>query len=259
MNEILISVAEGIARVTLNRPQQKNCVTLSMWRQIKSVMEELGSDDTVRVVTLAGAGGNFCSGADISEFGEVRSTEQQVHHYEQAVDAASDAIMECPKPVIAAVEGYCVGGGLGLAMACDFRVAAPGACLFIPAARMSIVYGLRETQNLLALVGLTWAKRILYTGERLNANLAYQVGLIDELTEENGFESALQVLAVRLTESAPLTIAGSKAILNSLEITANEQVVEAAEALIKAAGESQDYHEGRQAFAEKRTPRFIGR
>jgi enoyl-CoA hydratase/carnithine racemase len=188
----------------------------------------------------------------------VRSTREQVHHYEHAVDEANDASLNCSKPVIAAVEGYCVGGGLGLAMACDFRVALPGSKLFIPATKMSIVYGLRETQTLLALVGLTQAKRILYMGERIDSSEALRIGLLDEVSDAADMDGALSPWLEKFRLAAPLTVAGSKRILNSLDITVTEPARIEAEALIKAAGESQDYHEGRAAFAEKRAPVFKG-
>ncbi|BFM17565.1 enoyl-CoA hydratase-related protein [Maricurvus nonylphenolicus] len=257
MQDIQITITDQIARVQLNRPELKNCVSLAMWQELKRCFDELSKNSDVRCVILSGAGGNFCSGADISEFGEVRNTAEQVHFYEAAVDAANDAIMDCAKPVVAEIEGYCVGGGLGLAMACDFRVATKDCCFFIPAAKMSIVYGLRETQNLLALVGLTHAKRILYTGERMNTERALAIGLVD-IQAADSLQQAIDEFCAPLVAAAPLTVSGSKAILNSLEIAATDKAVHDAEALIKAAGESEDYREGRLAFAEKRAPVFKG-
>ena len=253
-----VDIGNQVAEIVLNRPEVKNCVSLGMWQELSQIFNDLSGDKAVRCVVLRGAGGNFTSGADISEFGEVRATPEQVDAYEVAVDAACDAILECRKPVIAAIEGYCVGGGLGLAMACDFRVAAQGSQLFIPAARMSIVYGLRETQTLLALVGLTQAKRILYTGERVSAEEAKAIGLVDCLADKDNYQEELATLVNKLKSAAPLTVSGSKAILNSLGIVATPEAARQAGQLIKAAGASHDYHEGRRAFAEKRAPEFKG-
>ena len=253
-----VDIGNQVAEIVLNRPEVKNCVSLGMWQELNQIFNDLSDDSAVRCVVLRGAGGNFTSGADIREFGEVRATSEQVDAYEAAVDAACDAILECRKPVVAAIEGYCVGGGLGLAMACDFRVAAQGSQLFIPAARMSIVYGLRETQTLLALVGLTQAKQILYTGERVSAEQAKAIGLVDCVADNDSYRDELSALVSKLKSAAPLTVSGSKAILNGLAITVTPEAARQAAQLIKAAGESHDYHEGLRAFAEKRAPEFKG-
>lgn len=253
-----VDIGNRVAQITLNRPDLKNCVSLGMWQELAQIFSDLSEDQGVRCVMLAGAGGNFTSGADISEFGEVRATAEQVRFYEAAVDAACDAILHCAKPVVAAIEGYCVGGGLGLAMACDFRVAMAGSQLFIPAAKISIVYGLRETQTLLSLVGLSQAKRILYTGERLEAEEARAIGLVDYLADGDNYRQELTRLVEKLSPAAPLTASSSKAILNSLDIVVTPEAARQAERLIASAGESHDYQEGRRAFAEKRAPEFKG-
>lgn len=258
MNDIKISKTGKTSRVTLNRPRSKNSISLAMWRELATVFRELSSDDSVRCVVLTGAAGHFSSGADVSEFEAVRSNAEQTCAYERAVDAAGDAILECTKPVIAAIEGYCIGGGLGLAMACDFRIAAPSACLFVPAAQFSIVYGLRETQTLLAPIGLSNAKRLLFTGERLSASEALRIGLVDEVTNELALDECISELAQKLEAAAPLTVAGAKEMLNHLCFATSADVAEKAKALVDAAGDSEDYREARIAFREKRRPNFRG-
>ena len=136
MTPVRIEGDAPVVEVVLDRPERKNAVTLQMWREIPRVFEELGKQAGIRAIILRGAGGNFCAGADITEFGQVRDTPKQVHDYDEAVDACCDAIAEAPKPVIAAIDGVCVGGGCGLALACDFRVAAPDATIFIPVSRL---------------------------------------------------------------------------------------------------------------------------
>ena len=214
-----IEVGNAVAEIRLNRPEKKNCVTLAMWLELAQAFNDLGYKDEVRCIVLTGAGGHFSSGADKSEFPEVRSTPQQIAAYASAVDGASQAILNCPKPVVAAIEGYCVGGGLGLAMACDFRLAKAGSQYFIPAAKLGLVYGERATHTLLALVGVTHAKRILFAGERMDANQAKAIGLIDEVVEADAYLEYIEHLEQfvgQLTDASPRSIAGSKAMLHRL-------------------------------------------
>jgi enoyl-CoA hydratase/carnithine racemase len=258
MSHITTTISEGgIAVVTLDRPRQRNAMTLAIWRGVASVFGELGRNAEVRAIMLTGAGGNFSVGADISEFDEVRATSEQSAAYEVAVDACSDAIAAAPKPTIAVISGYCLGGGCHLAMACDFRFADPSASFGIPAARLSIVYGLCSTQRLLALVGLTQAKRILFTGERFDAAHALRIGFVDAVADDA--MKAARDFAGGLARNAPLSIAGAKFMLNALAMGNGALDSTTAQAIIDRAGDSEDYREGRRAFAEKREPAFKGR
>ncbi|MDH3233572.1 MAG: enoyl-CoA hydratase-related protein [Alphaproteobacteria bacterium] len=257
MTDIRIEGDAPVVEVVLDRPDRKNAVTLEAWREIPRVFEDLGSQTDVRAIVLRGAGGNFCAGADITEFGQVRDTPEQVHDYDEAVDRACDAISGALKPVIAAIEGVCVGGGCGLALACDFRIAAPDATIFIPVSRLGIVYGLRETQNLLALVGLANAKRMLFAAERLDGKTAHAYGFLDEVAADP--ITAARDFAGVMAARAPLSIAGTKALLTGLVRGEWAQDEAGALALIEAASQSQDYKEARAAFAEKRAPVFKGR
>lgn len=257
MTDLVVTVKDCIATVTLNRPAQRNAMTLEMWRGVAEIFRELGIDPNVRAILLTGAGSDFSVGADIAEFPQVRHTLEQSIAYEEAVDASSDAIAGAGKPTIAVLSGYCLGGGCHLSMACDFRIAAPSAILGIPAARLSIVYGLRSTQRLLSLVGLTQAKRILFTADRIPAPEAGRIGLVDEVANEA--LAAAQALAARMAENAPLSVAGAKFILDGLAMGAGALDLDEAQARIDTASRSFDYQEGRNAFAEKRPPRFEGR
>ncbi len=257
MADIEVATKAGTAVVTINRPSKRNALTLEMWRELTRRFGELGADTAVRAVILTGAGNNFSVGADISEFSTVREDAAQSAEYETTVDLTTEAIASTPKPVIAAVRGYCLGGGCHLATACDFRFAEPGAYFGIPAARLSIVYGVSSTQRLLALVGLTQAKRILYTAARLDADEARRIGLVEE-TGADALALAT-TFAATFEEVAPLTVAGAKFILSGLIAGSGGLDVEAAHVLIDRAAASEDYKEGRHAFAEKRSPRFTGR
>jgi len=257
MPDILISRQDGVALVSLNRPAQRNAVTLAMWRELASTFAGFGRDDAVRAVVLTGAGTDFSVGADISEFERIRDNRQQSADYEVAVDACSAAIADLAKPVIAAISGYCLGGGCHLALACDFRFAGLTAQFGIPSARLSIVYGIASVQRLLALVGIANAKRLLYSADRLTAAQAQAIGLVDESCDD-AVEAAI-AYATRLAANAPLSIAGAKFMLNGLAMGNGALDVAAATRLIDEASDSEDFREGRRAFAEKRPPRFVGR
>jgi enoyl-CoA hydratase/carnithine racemase len=253
---VCVTRVGSVAAVIIRRPAQRNTMTLAMWRDMAAHFERLGCDPEVRAIVLTGAGGDFSAGADISEFSSVRSDARQSADYEVAVDACSDAIQAVPKPVIAAIKGYCLGGGYHLAMACDFRFAEMTAKIGIPAARLSIVYGVRSTQRLFSLVGLSNAKRILFSAERFDASEALRMGFIDEEVED-ALEAAMS-FAQQIAVNAPFSIAGAKAILNGLAMGPGALDLAAAQRLIDEASESADYTEGQRAFAQKRAPRFRG-
>lgn len=256
MSEDILVARRAVTVVTLNRPKRINAVTFAMWRELGALFRGFAAEPAVRAVVLTGAGGNFCAGADISEFGEVRADAAASIAYEAAGDEASRAIMELPKPVLAAAPGYCVGGGMALAMACDLRVAGEGAKLGIPAARLGIVYGVLDTRNLLSLVGAANARRILFSAARLDAEAALGMGLVDEVAADP-LERA-KALAAEMAGNAPLSIAGAKLTLRALVDGAEEARADEIQALVDRAASSQDYAEGQRAFGEKRAPRFTG-
>jgi len=253
---IEIDIVGRLATIKLARPAHRNAITLSMWRGLADVFQRLSNDSDVRAIVLTGEGVDFSVGADISEFAHVRADAQQAAEYERAVDACSEAIQSSRQPTIAALQGYCLGGACHLAMACDFRVGDRTAKIGIPAARLSIVYGVRSTQRLLAIVGLPSAKRILFSAENLLADEARRVGFLDRLSDSSVDEA--NVLAESMIDNAPLSIAGSKHILNQLAFGRGTIDLDAAEQLIAAAAQSDDYREGREAFAGKRKPNFRG-
>ncbi len=257
MSHIDVKTENSIAVVTLNRPEIRNAMTLVMWQDIATIFGRLGQDADVRAIILTGAGGNFSVGADVSEFGKVRADLAQSAAYEVAVDASSDAIQNTPKPVIAVLEGYCLGGGCHLSMPCDFRFAHTDASIGIPAAKLSIVYGIRSTQRLFSLVGLTNAKRIMFTADRFSAQEAAQMGLVQQVSNDPMQDA--KSLAAKIAGLAPLSVAGAKQILNGVAMGPGALDEKAAQAFIDQVSDSDDYKEGRKAFAEKRPPAFKGR
>jgi len=282
-DKIKIWISDHIAVVTFNRPKTKNAMSLGMWKAIPGILGALERDPNVRSVILTGAGEDFSAGADISEFGKVRSTDKQVWDYEVAVDACCDAIANINKPTIAVIRGFCLGGGAHLAMSCDFRYASSSSKYGIPAARLSIIYGVKGTQKLLNLVGLVQAKKILFGSQRFAAPEALKLGFIDQMTgssepatkptflekllgKKKQVEQKLsddpmvaaRAFAKLLASNAPLSIAGAKYLLNGVAMGRGALDSDLAEELIAAAGKGNDYHEGRKAFAEKREPQFQG-
>ena len=250
-------VSHGIAVVSLRRPEKRNALNLAMWRRLAETFEGLGARSDVRAVILHGAGGHFCAGADIAEFDEVRADVHSAREYDRITEKATLAISQWRGPTIAAISGYAIGGGCGLALACDFRVADETAKIGITAARLGIVYSLLDTRLLFRQVGLSGAKRILFAAERLSAEEAFRVGLIDFPLAKDALADAMQ-FAEKLMSNAPLTVAGSKQMLNSIAEGTSEAKREELERLVSAAYQSQDYREGRAAFAQKRRAEFRG-
>ena len=259
MPDLLVRTGpDSVAVVTLNRPARRNAVSLAMWRELQHIFRRLSEARDVRLVILTGAGGHFCAGADISEFAGMRGDAAAGRAYEEAVDDCYEALSALDKPTVAAISGSCVGGGCALAMACDFRIADATARFGIPAARLGVVYSVRECRMLVSLVGLAGAKRILFGGALVGVEEASRLGLVDGMAQGDVVRAAVD-FAGPMRENAPLSIAGAKLILNALARDDVEWKAAAIEALIDRALESEDAKEGARAFMEKRRPAFTGR
>lgn len=256
--EIELSLTDGVALVRLNRPAKRNAVRLAMWKRLTAIFRELADDDAARAVILTGSGGHFCAGADISEFDDVRSDVEAGRAYEHATEEATIAIRDWPGPTIAAISGYAMGGGCGLALACDLRVADRTARIGIPAARLGIIYSALDCGLLHRQVGLANAKRVLYSGRAFDYDEALPMGLIDIGVEADALGAARE-LALSLAANAPLSLRGSKRILEACaDGTAAARAAEI-ESIIDGGLASADYAEGRRAFMDKRAPVFVGR
>jgi enoyl-CoA hydratase/carnithine racemase len=250
--------AAGIAVVTLNRPEKRNAVSVEMWRGLGRLFTQLDGREDVRAIILTGAGGNFCAGADISEFPTVRFDVKSGRIYEDAGEAATLAIRDARKPTIAAISGYAIGGGCGLALACDFRIADRTARIGITAARLGIVYGTLDCELLYRQVGLANAKRVLFSGEHFAIDDCVAMGLVDIVAPESARETA-QAYAAAIAANAPLSVAGSKLILEAIAAGTAKARVDEIAGVIDRAMTSTDYRDGAKAFVEKRLPKFIGR
>jgi enoyl-CoA hydratase/carnithine racemase len=248
----------GVAIVTLNRPEKRNAVSLAMWRALGRLFTELDGREDVRAIILTGAGDNFCAGADISEFSKVRFDVESGRSYEAAGKAATLAIRDCRKPTIAAISGYAIGGGCGLALACDFRIADRAARMGITAARLGIVYGTLDCDLLYRQVGLSNAKRVLFSAQHFAIDDCLVMGLVDMVATDTALAGA-KAYAATIAANAPLSVAGSKLILEAIAARAAEARKPDIDKVIEDAMTSADYREGAQAFVEKRKPNFAGR
>lgn len=248
---------KGILTITLNRPAKKNAMSLAMWRDLGEMLMKAGEDPAVRGLVLCGAGGNFCTGADISEFDEVRATAEQGMKYDRINDETVLAIRNFPRPVCAAVSGYAVGGGLSLALACDFRVVNRDAKIGIPAGRLGLVYSILDCRILTERIGTTASKRILFGADIFGFETAVELGLVDRSSDGEAVTDAQSWLGT-MAANAPLSQAGNKAILNALADGSADDRKTELESLIEAAFNSDDYIEGRRAFAERRRANFMG-
>ena len=258
MSDILVAEPRsGIPVVTLNRPAKRNAVTLAMWRELRSIFEDLGDRRDVRAVILTGAGGHFSAGADISEFTSVRKDAETGTAYEDEVDRCYAALAEIPKPTVAAVRGYCVGGGCELALCCDFRVADATARFGVPPAKLGIVYSVRECRSLMSVVGYVNAKRMLFNGDVVSLEEAAGMGLVDDVIDGDIVEGAVD-FAAGMVANAPISIAGMKLILRSIMAGETERDAAAIEDIFSRSMDSDDAAEGARAFTEKRAPRFTG-
>ena len=246
----------GVAVVTFNRPEKRNAVSLAMWRDLESIFRDLAARN-VRAVILTGAGGNFCAGADISEFPTVRADAEAGRIYEEAAEGAARAIRDFPRPTIAAISGYGVGGGCGLALSCDFRVADSSSQMGIPAARLGIVYGPLDCELLYRQVGLANAKRILFSGQFYDLADCVRMGLVDFQTGGDALQAA-HAFAEELVAGAPLSQEGAKFILEAIDAGAVAAREDEINGLIDRAMNRADYREGGRAFLEKRKPVFVG-
>ena len=257
--DVLVEQDEaGIAVVTLHNPTKRNAVTYAMWCKLGEIFTGFRDRADVRIVILTGSGGNFSAGADISEFPRLRSTPDGIKAYGEAGHTATIAIRDLPQPTIAAIPGYGVGGGCGLALACDFRVGDPTTKMGIPAAKRGIVYSVLDSQNLLRTVGLPKAKLVLYSGRLFPLPACQAMGLLDEAGEDGALAAARR-LAHELAACAPLSQRGGKLTLEAL--ARHEAEARAAEitAAQKRAADSEDYREATASFIEKRRPVFRGR
>jgi enoyl-CoA hydratase len=245
--------------MVFDHPERHNAISLEMWRQIPAAAAELEADADVRVVILRGEGeAAFVAGADISEFERARSGENFAN-YDRDNLRAYEALESIGKPVLAMIHGYCVGGGVGIALTADLRYAADDAKLGVPPARLGLGYGIAGIDKLAKLVGDSYAKEILFTAKRFPAELARQMGLLNAVFPKQRLEAEVTAIADSIADNAPLTLRSVKLAIAALRQPEAVRDLSAAQRAVDACYESDDYREGIAAFLEKRRPRFEGR
>lgn len=249
-----------VAAITFNAPEKHNAMNLAMWQSLGEVCETLAGDDSLRVVTLTGAGDRaFVAGADIAEFGQARSDAASAAAYNETVAHAEASLEALPVPTLALIRGYCVGGGLGIAMRCDLRLAREDARFAVTPAKLGLGYGYDAVASLHRRLGHAVTADLLFSGRRFSAQEALAKGLCDAVHDYDTFDGECRSYVETLAGNAPVTIRAVKCALTELAKPEPERSRARTDALVRDCFNSADYAEGQRAFAEKRAPVFKGR
>lgn len=252
--------AGPVGRLVFNKPAKRNATSTDMWEAIPVIIDAFENDPEIRVVVVSGAGDQaFVSGADISEFEKARSTPEQVAYYDRIGEIANARLAKCSKPTIARIRGYCVGGGVGVALTCDIRIASDNSRFAVPAARLGLGYRAAGLKTLMDLVGPSNAKEIFFTARMFSAQEAQGMGLVNRVVADAELDAYVDDYCRRIAENAPLTMHAAKRVVEELTRLDGKPDFHRTSALVKECFDSEDYIEGRRAFMEKRKPVFRGR
>jgi enoyl-CoA hydratase/carnithine racemase len=250
----------AVGCIVFDQPARRNAINGEMWRGIAPAMAQFDRDPEVRCVSFSGAGTEaFSAGADISEFEEKRAARESVGAYDNLLDQVLHAIQDSPKPSVAMIYGFCLGGGLEIALACDLRYCATSAQFGIPAAKLGLAYNVEGHKRLLETVGHARAREIMFLGRRYNSDEALAMGLVHQVLPERDLEPFVARILSDLSANAPLSILNSKTIIEEYVKAAGAPDHARMQAAIERCAKSADYAEGRRAFMEKRKPQFRGR
>jgi enoyl-CoA hydratase len=257
----MITERDGaIGRMIFNNPAKHNAVSSDMWAAVGTIMNDLNNDDAIRVVIVSGAGGKaFVSGADISKFENERADAEAEAKYHLLNRSAREKLSNAPKPTIAMIRGYCIGGGVGTAMACDMRICSDNARFAIPAARLGVGYYYDDIKKLTDLIGPSFTKEIFFTARQFDAIEARDMGLVDRIVPDGELDDYVKNYADTIAANAPMTIAAVKKSVIEGAKDPNDRDVALCDEMVDICNASKDYAEGRQAFMEKRKPVFVGR
>jgi enoyl-CoA hydratase/carnithine racemase len=258
--KLIISKGDGVGRISFDNQDRRNALNYDMWCGLPIILDNFKKDNEVRVIVLSGAGGKaFSAGADISEFAKKRSGEDAVATYDAAVAEATESLGLTKKPLIAQIDGFCIGGGLGVAMSCDLRIASTDARFAVPAARLGLGYKLEGLKILVDQVGPAVAKEIFFTARQFNAEEALQMGLVNRILPAEKVAAFVDDYAKTIADNAPLTVLAAKTIVDEILKDPNSRDLNLCQQVVDDCFTSDDYQEGRQAFMEKRKPNFKGR
>ena len=258
-NKMLSRIDNGVGYITFNNPEKHNAVSIEMWDALETMLDSFRSNDRVRVIVLNGAGGkSFVSGADISKFDKERSSKEAVLSYNKRTQKVYENLESFPKPTIAMINGYCIGGGLNLAVCCDIRICSEKSKFAMPAAKLSLGYPFSSIKRLFDVMGPGMAKHFMFTADKISAAEALSCGLVQKLISENDIETFVKDYALTISKNAPLTIKAMKQIGVEILKNPDERDLLICEQLASACFDSEDYKEGRKAFMEKRQANFKG-
>lgn len=257
--KMLAEVNDGIGWITFNAPEKRNAMSLDMWQGLGEILGKLQEEKSLRVLILKGAGdAAFVSGADISEFEDKRSSQRDRDAYEAAFDDALDKLANFATPVVAMIRGYCIGGGLAIALNTDIRIATEQSKFGIPAAKLGLGYGFEAVKTLESIVGPSHAKDILFTARFLEAKEALSIGLVNFMVGSELLEQTVNEYANKIVTNAPLTIRAVKKTVSEVVKDPGQKNPAHIERIVNDCFLSADYQEGRRAFMEKRKPKFTG-
>ena len=257
--KMLSRVKDGVGYITFNNPEKHNAVSIEMWDALEQILDGFRSSQNIRVIVLRGAGGKaFVSGADISKFDKERSSKEAVLSYNKRTQKVYENLETFPKPTIAMIDGYCIGGGLNLAVCCDIRICSEKSKFAMPAAKLSLGYPFSSIKRLFDVMGPGMAKHFMFTAEKISASEALACGLVQKLVSEDSIDSYVKDYALNIANNAPLTIKAMKQIGIEISKNSDERDLLLCEKLASACFDSEDYKEGRKAFMEKRQANFKG-
>lgn len=260
MTDKILTERDGVvARIIFNQPEKRNAVSLEMWQAVEVAIDAFAKDEGVRVLILSGAGGKaFVSGADISKFESERASKEAVASYNETVGRVYDKVEAFPKPVIAQIDGFCIGGGVALALCCDLRICGTNSQFAVPAAKLGLGYGYDGVVRLTRVVGPSFTKEIFFTARRFTAEEARIMGLVNRVVDDAKVAEEAMETAQTIAANAPLTVDSIKYIVAQTQAPESERDLAGCAALVQRCFESEDYVEGRRAFMEKRVPAFVG-
>ena len=260
MAEILTTKNGAVGTITISNPTKMNAMSVQRWMDLPKAIRAFDADPVVRVIVIAGVGEKaFVSGADISQFDKLRSSAKTQDDYDNAVADSMVAPVECSKPVIAKIRGFCFGGGLGLAAACDIRICSEDATFRMPAARLGLGYGHKGIKRFTDIIGLANATDIFVTARRFDAPDALRMGFVSRVCAGSEIDAVVDQYTKMIAENAPLTVAASKFNIRQVCAHPDEQDMDRAVQMVKNCFASEDFKEGRTAFMEKRPAQFKGR